>query len=63
MSQIEKRISEIEQTIEEGWKALRKRSSQFGQFDLTCKAKKRQLALNVIDTFSKKIRDLFGQAI
>jgi hypothetical protein len=27
MAQIEKRMSEVEQTIEDGWKALKKRTS------------------------------------
>lgn len=37
IAQIEKRMSEIEQIIEDGWNSLKKRGSQFNSFDLTHK--------------------------
>lgn len=62
MAQIEKRMNEIEQTIEDGWKALKKRTSQFNSFDLTHKAKKRLAVITEFETLSKRIRGQIAQA-
>jgi hypothetical protein len=37
IAMIEKRMSEVEQVIEDGWNALKKRGSQFSSFDVTNK--------------------------
>ena len=63
MAQIEKRMSEVEQTIEDGWKALKKRTSQFNSFDLTYKAKKRLAVITEFETLSKQIRGQIAQAL
>ena len=63
MAQIEKRMSEVEQTIEDGWKALKKRTSQFSSFDLTYKAKKRLATITEFETLGKRIRGQIAQAL
>jgi len=57
---IDKRMGEVELTIEDGWKALKSRSSQFSSFDLTQKLKKRQGIVTEYETLSKRIRGKFA---
>jgi hypothetical protein len=62
IAQIEKRMSEIEQIIEDGWNSLKKRGSQFNSFDLTHKQKKRAASIVDFETLSKKLRGHISQA-